>query len=35
MKVCVVILALAGVGYAAYVMKKKPENKNIMIVLWL
>ena len=32
MKVCVVILALAGVGYAAYKMKKYPENKTSMIV---
>jgi len=28
----VVILALAGVGYAAYKMKKSPENKSSMIV---
>lgn len=32
MKVFVVILALAGTGYAAYKMKKNPESKTSMIV---
>jgi len=32
MKVFVVILALAGAGYAAYIMKKSPDNKKSMIV---
>ena len=33
MKVCVVILALAGAGYAAYKMKKNHEKKTSMIVI--